>query len=128
MGKLKLSQLDNGVQIANEFHTINSEVGELKDDIIEHNTPYHNVKGDWFVITPAKWEPNAKDMLDGYIESIYQEMYEDWDDRAWNCITDEVINKIQKILDETFDEATTNYWEFDFSKPVEIDIRPFKLG
>lgn len=124
MSQLKLSLLDDDVQIANEFYTTNHEVGELKDEIIKYREPYHEVKGEWYVVKPTKWKPDAHKMLEWYLELGAQDMYEDWEERAWNCITDETVDKIQKILDKTFDEATTNYWEFDFNKPVKIDVYP----
>lgn len=126
MEKLKLSKLDDYVQIANEYGVRNYTVAEIKNEIVRYREPHHDVRGEWFVVNPAKWKPSAHDFLEYYIESVYQDMYEDWDNRAWNCVTDEVVNKIQAILDETLDEATTDYWEFDFNKPVEIDIRPHK--
>ncbi|MNV92210.1 hypothetical protein D3C71_1867810 [compost metagenome] len=50
-------------------------------------------------------------------------MYEDWDERARDCIKPEHIEKIQAVLDEAFKGGyETEYWTY--VNPVEIDIRP----
>lgn len=129
MTKLKLSQLDDDVQIASEYGLRNYTVAEIRNEIIKHREPHHETDN-WYIVNPAKWEPDAKTMLERYIEMEADELYEDWEDGAWNCLTKETIQEIQSILDESLgrDEYVTNYWNFDFSKPVEIDIKPFNLG
>ncbi|MEK3838666.1 hypothetical protein [Paenibacillus sp. FSL R7-0128] len=68
----------------------------------------------WIVTEPRVWKPDAKYMIDQYIENEYQDMYEDWDERANDCITPEHIAKIQAVLDEAFSDGhATQYWMLD---------------
>lgn len=118
---LKLSQLADDVQIGREEHNTKYTVAELKREIIEFGEPHHEYT--WYTIKMHRWHPDAEYMLNTYIDQEYDEMYEDWDERARDCITDEVKQRIQAILDEAFssDHATV-YWTFE--EPVEIDIYP----
>ncbi|MFT9820322.1 hypothetical protein [Lysinibacillus sp. NPDC056185] len=41
-------------------------------------------------------------------------MYEDWDDRANECVTDEILQKIQTILDKAFaSDSVKQYWTLE---------------
>ncbi|MED4353610.1 hypothetical protein P9265_14935 [Schinkia azotoformans] len=120
--KIKLSELSDDVEVAIlDSHTTYT-VAELKREIIELVEPHHE-SSNWHTLTRKRWTPSAEIMIDNYIESEYCEMYEDWDERAKDCIAVEVVEKIQAILDEAFkgDHATA-YWTYE--DPVEIDIFP----
>jgi hypothetical protein len=122
MTKLKLSELPDDVEVSvEESHTVYT-VAELKREITELGEPHHE-SSNWYTIKRQRWQPSAKSMIEHYIECIYDEMYEDWDERAWECIKPEQIERIQAVLDEAFDsDYATAYWTYD--KPVEIDIFP----
>lgn len=119
---LKLSELEDDVKIGREEHNEFYTVAELKREIIEFGEPCHE-HTNWYTIKMHRWKPSAECMIEDYIENQYQDMYEDWDDRANDCITEDIMKRLQTILDEAFsgDHATV-YWTFE--QPVEIDIYP----
>lgn len=120
MTELKLSQLADDVEISNDSTLRIWTVEELKHEILNYGD---DSTGQWFTTKRKKWRPCAQSMIEGYIENQADQMYEDWDERAKDCISDVLIQNIQTLLNEAFegDEATV-YWEWD--KPVEIDISP----
>lgn len=120
--KLKLSELPDEVEVSREGSDTVYTVAELKREILELGEPHHEYS-DWCTIERKRWSPEAYSMIESYIENEYCNMYDGWNERALDCITDEVINKIQAILDEAFEgDYATAYWEYD--KPVEIDVFP----
>lgn len=120
--KLKLSELADDVEVSIEESSTVYTVAELKREILELGEPHHE-SPNWFTITRKRWNPSAMQMVESYIEREYDEMYEDWDNRAMDCMTDEVISKIQSILDEAFKgDYATVYWTYE--DRVEIDIQP----
>ena len=123
--KLKLSQLDDDVQVSCERETSVYTAGELKREIREFNKPI-NEDDKWYVVSPAKWKPDAREMLENYIEYEYQDMYEDWDERALDSLDKGMLETIQGILENTFGLSVTDYWKYDFDKPVVIDV--FQTG
>jgi hypothetical protein len=123
MEKLKLSMLAEDVEISiEESHTVYT-VAELKREITELGEPHHE-SANWYTIKREKWVPDAESMLDRYIDCEKDDLYEDWDESAWDCVMrNNAIDKIQAILDETFNsDYATTYWTYD--KSVEIDIFP----
>ncbi|MEW9106795.1 hypothetical protein [Paenibacillus sp.] len=119
---LKLSELADDVEIGrvdcNEIYT----VAELKREIRELGADHHK-KPDWHTTKSQRWQPSAQRMIEDYIDNQYPDMYEGWEDRANDCITEDVLQRLQAILDDAFssDHATV-YWTFE--QPVEIDIYP----
>jgi hypothetical protein len=123
---LKLSELPDDVEIGQEEVNCKYTVAELKREIMELGEPHHE-SAKWFTIKLHRWKPDAEGMLDRYFENENDEMYEGWDDRAKDCVTEDVVDKIQALLDECFksDHATV-YWTFE--KEVEIDLRPHQAS
>lgn len=118
----KLSELSNEIELCVEESSIIYTVAELKREILELGEPHHETDT-WFIIKKKKWKPDVVRMVEQYIENEYDDMYEDWDERAMECMTDEHLNKIQEILNEAFKgEDATVYWSYEES--VEIDIFP----
>jgi uncharacterized protein YdaL len=119
---LKLSSLPDYVEVSALDSGTVYTVKELKDEILRLGEPHHLTKG-WHLIERKRWNPSAANMVESYIDSEYCEMYENWDERANDCMTKEVIQKIQDVLDEAFkgDHATA-YWSYE--EPIEIDILP----
>jgi len=74
-----------------------------------------------------KWTPSAERMIESYIENEACDMYEDWDDRAWECIDKRgLVEEFQNWLDAAFSTGyATDYWTYD--KSVIIDILPPKV-
>jgi len=122
--KINLSELNDDVEISIEETSTVYTVAELKREIVELGEPHHE-SDNWYTIIRKKWSPDAQSMLEGYIESEYENMYENWDERAWDCVSKGAIKKIQDVLDEAFkSDYATSYWEYDV--PVNIDIFPNK--
>lgn len=115
---LKLSQLADDIQITSDSNTTRVwEVEELKWAIYDGFDPI----GEWYTVKSKKWKPSARFMIESYIENEYDSMYEDWDERAMDCISDTLIENIQTLLDEAFKcDLVSIYYEYD--KPVEIDV------
>lgn len=119
---LKLSELADDVEVGREYHHTTYTVAELKHEILKHDEPHHEDK-DWYTVKHQKWQPCAKTMIENYIENESQDMYDDWDERANDCLTDDVVQRIQAILDEAFATGhATDYWTFE--QRVMIDIKP----
>lgn len=75
----------------------------------------------WYVATEKRWQPNAKYMLERYIENEYDELYEEWDEKAFDCLNQDHYDRIQAVLDEAFKgDSATVYWVLD-GPVVEID-------
>lgn len=122
MEKLKLSRLNDDIEISIEESSTVYTVAELKREILELGEPHHE-SDNWYTVIRKKWSPDAQFMLERYIDSEQDNMYENWDNRAWDCVSKGVIGKIQEVLDEAFkSDYATAYWEYD--QPVEIDIFP----
>ena len=119
--KLKLSELDNNLEVASVNASGVYTVEELKDEIMG-GEPHHETKG-WYIVGRKKWKPNAHNMLENYIEGESDEMYEDWEERVLSNLTDEAVAKIQAVLDEVLDhDYVTEYYTYE--TPIEIDIFP----
>lgn len=116
MSEVKLSQLSNDTEIAYEESGFTITVGELKKLIKDGEYDGET----YYTIQHRKWQPSAKGMIDNYIENEGQEMYEDWEDNANQCITPDHIAAIQAVLDQAFEgDFATAYWTHE--KEVLID-------
>ncbi|MGG3504699.1 hypothetical protein ABES58_04360 [Paenibacillus lautus] len=121
MPTVKLSELPADTQLSYEDapYTIsaNDLIEKIGDgeDLLEHT---------WYVAVEKRWKPDAKYMLDQYIENEYHVMYEDWDKRAKDCLKQEHYDRIQVVLDEAFKgDHATKYWMLD-GPEVIIDFLP----
>lgn len=117
--KRKLSDLSGDVLLCREGYWHVYTVADLIAEIQKLGGDHH-MHDDWFIVTPTVWEPSAEDMIEEYLENTYQNMYESWLEKANDCVTGEIIAKIQKILDEAFTDDVKEYYEF--GEPVEIDL------
>ncbi|WP_248499776.1 hypothetical protein [Staphylococcus aureus] len=107
MNKIKLSQLSNDTEIAYEESGYTITVGELQQLIKDGEYDGET----YYTIQRRRWQPSAQGMIRDYIENESQEMYEDWEERANDCIDDAVISNVQAILDEAFKgDGATAYW------------------
>ncbi|MFP7454298.1 hypothetical protein [Bacillus safensis] len=117
---LKLSNLPHHIEVGNEETHDIYMVAELIDEIRDGET---SPEGNWFLIKRRRWEPSANAMIDRYIEAEHEEMYEGWAERADDCFTKEVVEKIQEVLNHAFrGDYATSYWTYE--QRVEIDIFP----
>lgn len=121
MKELKLSQLADDIELAAEGSSVYT-VEELKREILEFGEPHHELDN-WSTVKKKKWKPDAQWMIQCYIENEHNQMYESWDEVAMNCVSNVLVQNIQTLLDEAFDDSSVKtYWTYD--KPVEIDIFP----
>lgn len=123
MDKIKLSALADDIEISVEESSTVYTVADLKREILELGEPHH-LTPNWYTIKRRKWNPDAEYMIERYLEQEDDQMYEDWLERALECINNEHINKIQAVLDEAF---KGDYY-FTYEEPVEIDILSEKEG
>lgn len=113
---VKLADLADNEVVSFEDATYTLTVAELKEELIKDDDATSKT---WYVAQSQTWTPDAKRMIEDYIENEYQEMYEDWDDKANDCITDDVVQKIQSILDTAFkSDSVRQYWTLE--KKIEI--------
>ncbi|WFA86486.1 hypothetical protein [Paenibacillus amylolyticus] len=118
--KVKLSQLSADTLLSYEDAREAITVSEL----IDRFDRWKGIDFTWHVVTEMRWQPSAARMIERYIESEYDDMYEDWDDRANDCLKQEYIDRIQTVLDEAFKgEYATKYWVLD-GPEVVIDGLP----
>lgn len=116
MESVKLSQLNNDVEIAYEESGFAITVGELKQLIKDGEYDAET----YYTIQRRRWQPSAQGMIDSYIENEGQEMYEDWEESAADCITPDHVAAIQAVLDQAFEgDFATAYWTHE--KEVLID-------
>lgn len=119
---VRLSELEDHIEISIEEDSEVLTVKDLKRHITELGEEGHEYSN-WYVIERKRWKPNAQYMLETYIEQEYDNMYEDWDSRAMDCLTKDVVDKMQALLDEAFKgDSATEYWSYEM--PVEIDVFP----
>lgn len=111
---IKLSELQNDVKVMDE----NSNVYDVED--VKEDLQYFKDKN-IYTTTEYQANINAKEMLGSAIEDEYQNMYEDWDERISDDITDEDIEKIQAILDDIFSRNKTQNIAYYQDKEIEVD-------
>lgn len=108
MSKVKLSELPSDAMLSYEdahcTYTPGQLIEELKRD---GDLAFHT----WYVAVGHTWAPDAKMMVDDYIETASCDMYEDWYSRAKDCLEKEHYERIQAVLNEVFNDAyVTQYW------------------
>ncbi|RLJ90146.1 hypothetical protein [Planococcus citreus] len=114
-----LSELPNETELSVEESGYTITAGELRRDL-ERDGDLDQANDNWCTIQRKRWKPSAERMVVAYIEQEYDEMYEDWDDRAMECLKDEHYQRIQEVLDEAFKgDSATEYWSYE--KDVIID-------
>ncbi|HIW31269.1 MAG TPA: hypothetical protein IAA29_00630 [Candidatus Paenibacillus intestinavium] len=110
--KVKLSELPDETLVSYEDAHFKLTAEELRQCVANGE---HEGRGEiWIVATEKRWAPDAKWMLSNYIENEYDQMYEDWDERANDCIKKEHIDRIQAVLDDAFSgDSVSKYWLLD---------------
>ena len=113
------------------------KLSELKDDaiIIDENESVYDVqevKGDLryfkdegkklYTTTEYHAHIDARDMLESAIESEDDNMYEDWEERILDDITDDDIEKIQVILDDILNRNKGQNTAYYQGEEIEVDI------
>ena len=117
----KLSELANDAELSYEDAGYVYTTHELKRDLLDPEEDDYPLAKDWYLVERKRWTPDAKTMIADYIENEYQSMYEDWDERAMDCVSEEVVSKIQAVLEEAFKgDSVAAYW--DQTEEVQIDM------
>lgn len=117
----KLSELSNDLEVSYEDAGCAYTVQELKQILLDPTIDDDLLTKDWYLIERMRWNPDARGMIDDYIENESSYKYDDWEEQAQDCITDEVITKIQEILDEAFKgDSATEYW--NLTERFELDV------
>ncbi|MBG9732231.1 hypothetical protein ABD87_22670 [Lysinibacillus sphaericus] len=120
MGRIRtvmLSDLADDVIVSYKDATYTMTVKELKEEL---KSPDYTVKK-WYVVKWQTWKPDTREMLEDYIKKEFRDMYEGWDSKAMDCITDDVMKKMQSVLDEAFKSPSVrNYWTLDRDKQIYI--------
>lgn len=115
---MKLSQLALDTLIGREEQspkTVEEVITEIKD-----GEPHGDYA--WYLTKVHYWKPDAERMIDRYIQDEYEDMYEDWDERAYD-IFKRLVPQIQKILEETVEknkDCVSVY--YTCGEEVEIDV------
>lgn len=111
MSKVLLSELPEDTLISYEDACFTVSPSELRQRIADGEGVENHT---WYVAVEKRWKPSAKSMVERYIDSEYDEMYEDWDDRARDCLKPDHYQRIQAVLDEAFSgDHATKYWMLD---------------
>lgn len=117
----KLTELNNDLEVSYEDAGCAYTVQELKQILFDPTIDDDLREKDWYLIERKRWQPDAKGMIDDYIENESSYKYDDWEEQAQDCITDEVVAKIQAVLGEAFKgNSVTEYWEL--TERIELDI------
>ena len=106
MEKIKLSSLEDEVLVLHVDYLTPISAQELRDLLKEGEASTE----EWYVTEKRKWTPDARYMLNTYIENEADAMYEDWEDNAFACVNKEWVYKIDDILEKMFDESTRTYY------------------
>lgn len=122
MEKIKLSEMNDEIEVSIEESSVVYTVGELKKEILEMGEEHH-LSSNWYTVIKRKWKPSAEDMADRYLDNESDELYEDFYSAAMSELSNGAIEKIQHILDGVFGNNTvSDYWTYE--TPVEIDVSP----
>lgn len=122
MDKIKLSELkDEDVIYPPDHHGVWT-VKEFKKEWTNEWDREHLSKFQWCLGERLEWSPDAEYMIESYIDSQYDSMYEDWDDFISSFLLDkEVIEQVQEVLDEKLKNIDTSYYEAVADVVIDID-------
>lgn len=114
---VKLSELKDDEKIIDESGNV-YDVEEVKGDL-----RYFKDEGKKLYTTiEYHAHIDAKDMLESAIESEYDNMYEDWEERILDDITDDDIKKIQVVIDDVLNRNKGQNTAYYQDKEIEVDI------
>jgi len=108
--QIELSKLKDSDYVCNEYGMLIS-VGELRESMESDEATTTG----WFLAEKRTWVPDARYMLENYIDNEKDDMYEGWEDNALACVNKEAnkewIYKLDKLLAELFDDSVRTYFE-----------------
>lgn len=112
---LKLSELSSDSLLYREDWSGSYTAEELKHELVnlDAETAKEYRESTWCLGDECEWRPNARYMLEAYIESESDNMFEDWDETVSPELLDkDFVAKVQELLDEGVKSANTSYLEF----------------
>ncbi len=118
---VKLSELALDIEVIEEDRTpttVEEMIDEIKDGYFPIGQVYLAIKG--------QWGPNAKRMIQYYIENEADGMYEDWDERAEKELLP-LTEKFQELMDQALENKPWVTDVYDYGNPVEIDVSEDRL-
>lgn len=117
MEKVKLSTLTKDTIVLADDECRVSTVQDVLDDL-----EYYKTK-EIYTTTPYKASFNAKEIIDDAIEYVYcNDMYEDWDERIQDDVTEEDIKDIQAIFDRILARNPSQNISYIPDKLIEFDV------
>lgn len=118
-----LSELPSETELSVEESGYTITAGELHRDL-ERDGDLDQANDNWYTIQRKRWKPNAHHMIETYIDHQYDDMYEEWDTRAKECLNDEHYQKIQEVLNEAFKgDSATEYWSYEKGVIIDTPIK-----
>ena len=117
MVKVKLSTLAKDEIVCVE----NSNYVNTVEDILNDLSYYRDKK--IYISIPHYANFDAKEIIDDAIEFLQcNGMYEDWDDKIHNDITEEDIKDIQAVFDRILERNPSQNISYEEDREVEIDL------
>lgn len=115
---IKLSELKDDVIVVDENNRIYT-VEEVRNDL----KYFRDESKELYTTTEYHASVDAKSVIEETFEQVYcNGMYEDWDERIMDDITDEDVEKIQAVFDEILsrnEEQNITYYQ---NEEVEVDV------
>lgn len=106
MEKINLSSLEGNTLVFHADYLTPILAQELRDLLKEGEATTE----EWYIAEEHSWVPDARRMLDNYIENEADDMYEGWVENAFACMNKEQVCKIDVILEKMFDDSTRKYY------------------
>lgn len=120
-GAVNLSDLTDDQIVSFEGATYKVTVEQLKRDLENPSSHAHRHK--WYVAKTETWDADASCMMETYIESEASVMHSEWQEKAWDCVTQEKLLQIQSILEEMFSGAVVReYWTLESAITINNDL------
>lgn len=117
MEKVKLPTLTKDTIVLVEENCRISTVEDILNDL-----EYYKTK-EIYTTTPYHASFDAKEIVDDAIEYVYcNDMYEDWDERIHDDVTEQDIKDIQTIFDRILARSPSQNISYIPDKLIEIDI------
>lgn len=113
---IKLSELKNEDILIDENQCIYT-VEEVKNDLRYFKDKDKKI----YTTTQYYASIDARDMLESAIDCECDNMYEDWDLRIKDDITDEDVQKLQDVLDEIFGRSEDQNIAYYQDEEIEVD-------
>jgi|GEM_PF-1281274 len=117
MGKVKISTLSKDTTILIDGDCRVTTVENVLDNLDNYKDR------EMYTTTPYKASFNAKEIIDDAIEYVQcNDMYEDWDERIYDDVTEEDIKDVQTVFDRILARSPSQNISYIADKLIEFDI------